>query len=965
MRVEVLGQVRAEVDGLDRTPAGKRDRALVALLALAGGEPVPTDEVTAGLWGSLVPPAGTLDTLVERVRSECAGPALTSDAEGLRLLLGPGDVDALEVDAWVAEAGEQEAAAALDTVERALAQWRGPVLAGVEDVPFARAHVDRLTELRATLAEERFELMMQLGRHGEAIEELREATRESPTRERLWGQLMTAFYREQRFQDALEVYADARAVLADELGIEPGEALQRIEAAILLEDPGRDPALGEHAAPRAAARLPIPRTPTVGRDELVERVDRTLREASTLLVTLTGMGGTGKTRVATVAAAHLRDGTEREVSFLEVTEADTAEDVVAAVISAVGELPADTGTDSRAQGPLVVLDNVDGAAEGIAAVRRLLDDLPTLELLVTSRVPLRLAGEQVLAIDPLDVPAPDASPAEVRASPAVELFTRLAQQADPQLDLTGRERELAEVCRLLDGIPLALELAAARVRMVGIGGLRESLESGLELLRTTAPDVPERQRALASTIAWSYDRLDGGAQQLCRRLAVFEQAFTLEAAEAVAADLGDVIDGLAQVMDAGLVRTVVSRVRIGFVTPTTVHAFVRSNITDQRELDPARLALAAYLLEHITGWQPDLDRAEGRLALGRFQDVGRDVHASIDALLRLGRIEEAAALTLAAGPFWVASGELRGGLARTRTALRAVPGDSQEAGRLYALAGQLAYHLNDDEAAVTDFQRAIAVAEPLGDEATVATSRCFYGAALLVTDEADRGTELARLGAEAAGRLGLYPLVAEGLGVLAMAHAIAGDYEREREMRLAKLAVAREHGDIARTAEALSTLAEIALDEADASTARAYADEALAIAHPVLPMEARDALVVLARAAVADGDLEGGAKTVAEALEAAERIGQTFAIGQCFRVAGSIAAARGQAAESVRLYAAAQRLAPSPSGTDEPVEGDLAGGLELARGTLGAEAAGREWTLGTSLPLERLRELCADVVGPT
>ena len=770
--------------------------------------------------------------------------------------------------------GEQEAAAALGTTERALARWRGPVLAGVEDVPFARPHVERLTELRALLVEERFELMMQLGRHAEVIDELRAATRENPTRERLWGQLMTAFYREQRFQEALEVYADARAVLADELGIEPGEALQRIEAAILLEDPGRDPALGDNAAPRAAARLPIPRTPTVGRDELVDRVDRTLREASTMLVTLTGMGGTGKTRVATVAAAHLRDATEREVSFLEVTEADTAEDVVAAVTSVVGE--PDPGA-LPGQFPLVVLDNVDGSAEGISAVRRLLDDLPTLELLVTSRVPLRVAGEQVLTIDPLDVPDPDASAAEVLANPAVVLFTRLAQQADPHLDLTGRERELAEVCRLLDGVPLALELAAARVRVVGIGGLRESLESGLELLRTTAPDVPERQRALASTIAWSYDRLDGGAQQLCRRLAVFEQAFTLEEAEAVAADLGDVIDGLTQVMDAGLVRTLVSRVRIGFVMPTTVHAFVRSNIADQHELDPARLALAAYLLEHVTRWQDDLDRAEGRLALGRFQDVGRDVHASIDALLRLGRIEEAAALTLGSGPFWVASGELRGGLARTRAVLRSVPGDSQAAGRLHALAGQLAYHLNDDEAAVTDLQRAIAVAEPLGDEATVATSRCFYGAALLVTDEVDRGTELARLGAEAAGRLGLYPLVAEGLGVLAMAHAIAGDYDREREMRLARLAVAREHGDIARTSEALSMLAEIALDEADASTARAYADEALAIAHPVLPMEARDALIVLARAAVADGDLDGGAKTVAEALEAAERIGQTFA----------------------------------------------------------------------------------------
>ncbi len=952
MRVEVLGPVRAEVDGEDRTPAGKRDRALVALLALAGGGPVRADDVSAGLWGALVPPPGTLDALAERVGASIA-------PEGLTLAVTAEDVDALRAEALAATADGQPPAEALATIEAALDLWHGPVLSGVEDVPFARPHVERLSELRLGLVEERFERLLQLGRQTEVVDELRAATQEHPTRERLWGQLMTAYYREQRFQDAMEVYADARAVLADELGIEPGEALQRLEAAILLEDPGRDPALGDHPAPRASARLPIPRTPTVGRVELVERVDVALRAASTLLVTLTGMGGTGKTRVATVAAAQVRDATEREVSFLEVTEGDSAEDVVAAVSSVVGE--AEAGAASG-RGPLVVLDNVDVSVQGAEAVRRLLEDLPTLELLVTCRFPLRLAGEQVVSVDPLAVPAPDASAAEVRENPSVELFSRLAQQADPQLDLTGRERELAEVCRLLDGVPLALELAAARVRLVGIDGLRAGLETGLELLRTTAPDVPERQRALASTIAWSFDRLDEGAQRLCRRLAVFEQAFTLEAAEAVAADIGEVIDGLTQVMDAGLVRTLVSRVRIGFVMPATVHAYLRSNLADPRELDPARLALAAYVREHVTGWQPDLDTAEGRLALGRFQDVGRDVHASIDALLRLGRIEDAAALTLASGPFWIAGGELRGGLARTRAVLRSVPGDSLEAGRLHALAGTLAYHLNDDEAAVADLLRAVAIAEPLGDEATVATSRCFHGAALLITDEVERGTELARLGAEAAGRLGLYPLVAEGLGVLAMAHAIAGDFEREREMRLARLAVAREHGDIARTADALSTLAEIALDEADAATARAYAEEALAIAHPVLPMEARDALVVLARAAVAEGDLEGGAKTVAEALEAAEKIGQTFAIGQCFRVAGSIAAARGRAAEAIRLYAAAQRLAPSPSGTDDPVEGDLAGGLELARSTLGPDAAGREWTLGTSLPVDRLRDLLTDVV---
>ena len=244
----------------------------------------------------------------------------------------------------------------------------------------------------------------------------------------------------------------------------------------------------------------------------------------------------------------------------------------------------------------------------------------------------------------------------------------------------------------------------------------------------------------------------------------------------------------------------------------------------------------------------------------------------------------------------------------------------------------------------------------------MATSRCFWGATLLVTGEIDRGTELARLGAEAAGRLGLYPLVAEGLGVLAISHAVAGDFDQEREMHLARLAVAREHGDVARTADALSILAEIALDEADAGTARSYAEEALAIAHPALPMEAREALITLARASVAEGDLTGATGTLDRAFEAAEKIGQKLAIAQCYRVAGCLAAARGQATDAVRLYAAAQRLAPSPSGTDDPVEGDLAGGLELARSTLGADAAAREWTLGTSLPTGRVRELVRDVL---
>ena len=770
---------------------------------------------------------------------------------------------------------------------------------------------------------------------------------------------MTALHVEHRSQEALEVYAEARAVLADELGIEPGEALQRIEAAILKDDAGRrDPDLGDQAVPREAARLPVPGTPTFGRDELIDSILRSLDDPDARLVTLIGLGGSGKTRAATVAAARWRDGTGRDVHFHLVAERETADDVVAAVESLVGELDPDIEPVQR---PLVVLDNVDACPEGSEAVSRLLDGLPALRLLVTSRVPLRRRSEQTIAVPPLDVPEPGASAAEIEQSPAVQMFLRIARQADPGVDVTGHEQALADVCRMLDGVPLALELAAARLRLVGIEGLLESLETGLELLRTTAPDVPERQRAMATTIAWSHDRLSEGARQLCRRLVIFEQAFTLEAVEAVASDVGDVIELLTQVMEAGLIRPLIGRVRIGFVMPVTVRTYIRRLLGDQRGNDPARLALATYLLDHVTRWQDDLDRADGPLALGRFLDIGLDVHTSIEANLRLGRIDEGVALTLASGPFWVASGELRQGLNRTEAALRFVAGESQQAGRLHAQAGLLAYHLNEDEQAVTELERAIAIAEPLGDEVTVATSRCYYGAALLFTNEVDRGTEVARLGAEAASRLGLYPLVVEGIGVLAIAYGMAGDFDAEREMRLSRLALAREHGDVARTADVLGSLAEIALDEADVTTARTYAEEAYAIAHPALPMEARDATITLARAAVVDGDLAGASTILLRALDAADRIGQRFGIAQCYRIAGSLAAARGRAPVAVRLYAAAQRLAPSPSGGDEPVEADLAGGLETARSQLGQDAFSREWTLGTSLSHARVRDLLTEV----
>ena len=541
MQVVVDGPT-ADAGGQARAGAGGAARAD------ARARPSRADDVAAGLWGRWSRPTGALDALVERVRAESTGPALEAGPDGLRLVVDAARRRRPGGRALVALAGDQAADQqpweALDAVERALALWRGPVLSGVEDVPFARPVVERLAELRARLVEERFELLFRLDRHAEVIDELREATREHPTRERLWGQLMTALHREHRTQEALEVYADARAVLADELGIEPGEALQRLEAAILLEDPARDPALADHPMPRAAARLPVPRTPTFGRDELVEQ--RGAQPAGSRhpaghphRARRHGQDPGGR-RWRRPGCATTAGGS---VYFHEVTERETADDVVAAVDGMVARARRrDRGR--RRTGPLVVLDNVDACPDGrptrFAAPRR--DPVAR----AAGHRPgaaaagggARRRGAAAGGAAPVGARRPRSRRARLS-----QLFLRIARQADPRPRRRrpgGRSWPRCAGCSTAS--PLALELAAARVRLLGLAGLRDSLESGLELLRTTAPDVPERQRALASTIAWSHDRLGDASRRLCRRLVVFGQAFTLEAVEAVAADLGDVIE---------------------------------------------------------------------------------------------------------------------------------------------------------------------------------------------------------------------------------------------------------------------------------------------------------------------------------------------------------------------------------------------------------------------------------------
>ena len=793
-------------------------------------------------------------------------------------------------------------------------------------------------------------------------------------RERLWGQLMTAQYRCHRQADALATYAQARERLADELGIDPGQALKQLELAILRQDPSLTSpqaplptprGAGDTArvalaavqvptvAPREAARLPRPATPTFGRDELVARIRDTLSNREVRSLTLTGPGGSGKSRAAVVAAAEVADNNEDRVVYLTATESTDAAQLAREVTLAV------TGTDDDAAladldtHTLIVLDNLESIADGELLVGDLIERTSQLTILATSRLPLHLRAEHDIPVPPLQLPAEGATADEVVAAPAVQMFLDRAAAVAPDFRLGDHLDDVADLCRYLDGLPLAIELAAAHARLLTPGQIRSALEDDLGLLTDHASDLPKRQQTLTATIEWSYSRLDPDARIVADRLSLFERGFTVEAVEAVCNDVPNVLAALGQIAEARLIRPVESRVEVRFVVLGTVRAYARNRLQQHEDLEVRRVALANHLLARARDWADHLDGPEGATVVGRYDDTAADVNAALDWASETGRMDPAVDLATTVTDLWIAAGRLTDGLRRTQQLLE-VPGltPAQHAS-LHLSAGKLAYHLTDWDLATEQLRATLAL--PDVDPVTATTARCYLGAALVVTGAAEEGAALASAALEEAERLGSYPLTAVALSVLAISRAIAGDADGERSYYERRLAVVSARDDVARLADTLNTLAEIALDSADAATARSYATESVLIAGSALVPEARDAAITLARAAAVDGDPETTAAHLRAAFDLAERTGQSLALAQCLRVGGCLAVLSGDPASAVRAFAAAQHVSASLSGTSEPIEADLAARLAEARAALGEEEFGREWELGRTLPVGSVR----------
>src|SRR6266536_2235722 len=552
----------------------------------------------------------------------------------------------------------------------------------------------------------------------------------SPFEERPRAALMLALYRSGRQAQALEVYAEGRRRLVDELGIDPGPALQQLERQILNQDEALDvPAAGALLPP---TNLPVPATPLIGRESELEEIR--LRLESTRLLTLTGTGGSGKTRLAIAAAAELGERFPGGAVFVELAALADAELVLPTIAQTLGIRESDARTPAKAlvealadTAPLlVVLDNCEHVLGAAPALSRVLAAAPRMTVLATSREPLHVAGERAYPVSPL------------RSDAAVTLFVERAQAARPDFELTEtNEPSLAEICRRLDGLPLAIELAAARIVLFPPAALLARLDQRLALLSGAGRDRPERHQTLRAAIDWSHELLPESRRALFARLAVFAGGWTLEAAEAVCDGDLDVIDGLASLLDKGLVRYVGTDEEPRFAMLETIREYSLERLDERGDGPSTRRRLAENMLEFARMARGFARGPQEPQWLDRTQLELDNIRAALSWATGAGDGVLGLALAEALEPFWYRRMQLREGLRWFEPLLELAPGAPQalKAGAL-AVAGRLASELGRADLARPWYEESLPLARAAGDRSCEAW--VLHGLGYVAQLEGDR-----------------------------------------------------------------------------------------------------------------------------------------------------------------------------------------------------------------------------------
>jgi predicted ATPase len=666
-----------------------------------------------------------------------------------------------------------------------------------------------LLALEARIAAE-----LQLGASAELIEELETLVAEEPYRERFWQHLMLALYRAQRQADALAAYQRARAVLDAELGLDPSEELSALQQAILRHD------VAPVTLPEERHNLPASLTSFVGRDAQLVEIARMLGEAR--LVTLTGVGGAGKTRLALESARRALGDFPDGVVFLDLAPLSEPELVPAQLAAALDlreqpavdlrEVIADRLHDAEL---LVVLDNCEHLRQACAELAgRLLPACPALRILATSRELLGVAGEIHYPVPPLALPAPDADPDELLASEAVRLFLTRAREARPRIDEAAALAHVGEICRELDGLPLAIEFAAARAKALSLEDIAARLADRFRFLVSWRRLTAARHQTLREAMDWSYELLAEDEQALLARLSVFSGGFTLAAVAAVCLD-GDedrALELVERLVDASLVVAVEHEGLIRYRLLETVRQYAAHRLEDFGDETAVRGLHAEWCLRLAEEAESQLSGEQQTHWLTVLETERDNLAAALSQLGQTGGVAQRLRLTIALSRFWYVRGYLAEGRRRLGQALAdSESGDATLRRRALTAAASLALLQGEYGVAVDFAEQALIVAREIGEAHLVANALSNLGAIVLAAGDNGRAAELldeAVTLARAGGDQRIAALALNNRGDLALT---VGDYQRAEPLFEESLALLRARGDTANVARSLFNLGAVAL----------------------------------------------------------------------------------------------------------------------------------------------------------
>jgi DNA-binding SARP family transcriptional activator/predicted ATPase len=919
LSIGLFGPTTAVVDGRPIDLGPRKHRAILAVLALSAGHVVAVERLIDAVWGAWPPDSArnAVQVYVGALRKALPAGAIRTQDPGYVLDCPSDAVDVLRFERLVAE-----------RTNDALALWTGDPLADLDDLPFSGVVATRLAELRLHALEDGVDLALERGRHRDVAPQIEALLLDAPYHERLWRQLMLAYYRDGRQADALSAFQRARRVLDEQLGIDPGPALVALERAILAQDPGLDAAPSSDSRPLPP--LPPILSPTTGREGLLDKAAAVVVEHR--LTTLLGPGGVGKTRTAQELAHRMVDVFADGVVFVDLSHVRDERACVAELARAVGasgdqEDWVAIAAALHGRRLLVVLDNLEQLPTAPEIVARLLATSGP-HVVATTRIALGLVAERVVSVAPLG---------------AVDSVTLLADRIVAAGAPPAAPAVVQSLAERLDGLPLAIELVAASCRSVGPEAVLDMLARRVHL--PTGPrDVPERQRTMQALVDWSLDLLGEEERALLDAVAEFAAPFTIEATSAMADHADKAPTLLARLVESSLVLREEGRFRL--LQP------VREHLGDLLHDD-----VAAMLHERHTRWVialtkragHDLYAGDGVATLARVHAAFPDLRLAFDRLVSADKHEEAARVVLDVIRAWFLAGRLR----EAEEALARVAGHDaltpRTAAEVTALRG-IFTRLTGDGAAGGELLREglSGLREHAPSSIALVNALCHYADDRIQHGESAEAVALADEAIAAARRT-------SDAGSVSMALDLAGYVARAVGDQGRAVAAAREAVEVARgepsgLADALAGLA--ASLGPDDPEGVAFAWEAIAVAASAgVPNQ-------LARVALTVADVTGPGDPATTATMAAQSLATYLAMSNNL----ALDAAEALAALGCRIdaEAAAQLLGAvrRRSGGRPDTDADLGARLASAVGRDGfAKALGQ----GAALDDDALGRLGAEV----